>query len=123
MDKQTAPLTTGAATRILSVWIPVYDVVERLQVHVAAPAELTFLVACNLHLLRSGLIRAIFRARGFVLGGTADENRQEMGLIRPRLGAGARSLSNQGARSSSARLPSRGSQILCFAASRLLNFA
>jgi hypothetical protein len=49
-------------------------------VHVAAPAELTFSVACNLHLLRSGLIRAIFRTRGFVLGGTADENRQEMGL-------------------------------------------
>jgi hypothetical protein len=60
--------------------IPVYDVVERLQVHVAAPAELTFSVACNLRLLRSGLIRAIFRTRGFVLGGMADENRQEMGL-------------------------------------------
>src|SRR6266702_4991657 len=70
----------GSGDTHLESLIPVYDVVERLQVHVAAPAELTFSVACNLRLLRSGLIRAIFRTRRFVLGGTADENRQEMGL-------------------------------------------
>src|ERR1700757_2024369 len=47
----------------------VYDVVERFQVRVAAPAELMFSVACNLNLLHSDLIRAIFKAREFVLGG------------------------------------------------------
>jgi hypothetical protein len=58
----------------------VYDVVERFQVRVAAPAELTLSVACNLNLLGSDLIRAIFKAREFVLGGKQEENRNEMGL-------------------------------------------
>ena len=61
--------------------IPVYDVVERLQVQVSAPADRTFSVACNLHLLDSSLIHTIFRIREFVLDGTVNEHREELGLV------------------------------------------
>jgi hypothetical protein len=75
--------------------IAVYDVVERFQVRVAAPAELTFSVACNLNLLRSDLIRAIFKARELVLGGKPGGNRNEMGLADQAKGWGWKTLAEQ----------------------------
>lgn len=48
-------------------FMPVYDVVERHEVQVAAPAGITFEAARNLRLGQSPTIRAIFRARELLL--------------------------------------------------------
>ena len=53
---------------ILDGFMPLYDVVERHHIHVAAPAEVTFGVARDLDLTGSRLVHAIFRAREVMLG-------------------------------------------------------
>lgn len=61
--------------------IPVYDVVERFKLPIAAPAKQTFTAACNLDLLQSRFIRAIFRIRRMVLGSQEQESRRRLGLV------------------------------------------
>lgn len=53
--------------------MPVYEVVERHRLYVAAPAEATFSAAYNLDLQRSAIIRAIFRTRELVLSGKPEK--------------------------------------------------
>lgn len=55
---------------LLDRFIATYDVVERHQIRVAAPAEITMAAAREQDLLRIPLIRAIFRAREFAMGAT-----------------------------------------------------
>jgi hypothetical protein len=57
------------ADEILDRFMPVYEVIERHRIRVAAPAELTFLEAVNLDLNRSAIIRALFKGREWILGG------------------------------------------------------
>jgi hypothetical protein len=52
--------------------MPVYDVVERHHIRVAAPAAVTLVVAREQDLLQVPLVRAIFKAREVVLGATPD---------------------------------------------------
>jgi hypothetical protein len=52
---------------LLDRFMPDYDVVERHQVRVAAPAAATFAAAREQDLLHSPLVRAIFKARELVL--------------------------------------------------------
>ena len=85
----------GSDDVLLENLIAVYDFVERFQLRVAAPAELTFSVACNLNLLRSDLIRAIFKVRELVLDGKPEQNRNEMGLADQAKGWGWSTLAEQ----------------------------
>lgn len=61
--------------------MPTYEVVERHHIRVAAPADVTFAVACETNLLDSPIIRAIFRAREIVLGATPDPSVHPRGLV------------------------------------------
>ncbi len=61
--------------------IPVFDVVERFKLPIAAPAKQTFTAACNLDLLEPRFIRAIFRIRRMALGSQEQESRRRLGLV------------------------------------------
>jgi hypothetical protein len=58
---------------LLDRFMPDYDVVERHQIDVAAPAAITMAAAREQDLLRVPLIRAIFKAREIVMGATPGE--------------------------------------------------
>jgi hypothetical protein len=54
----------------LDRYMPLYDIVERHQIKVAAPAAVTFGVARDLDLSNSCLVQAIFRGRELMMHGT-----------------------------------------------------
>ena len=54
---------------LLDTFMPAYDVAERHQIRVAAPATMTLAVARDLDLLNSWIVRMIGTARELVLGG------------------------------------------------------
>src|SRR5688500_7959135 len=62
---------TGAADELLDRFLPEYDVRERHETLVSAPAPDTFEAAKALELHRSPLIRGIFRARELLMGATS----------------------------------------------------
>jgi hypothetical protein len=66
---------------LLDRFMPVYDIVERHHIRVAAPAEVTLAAAREQDLLRVPLIRAIFRAREIVFRATPDDRPQPRGLL------------------------------------------
>jgi hypothetical protein len=61
--------------------MPHYEVAERHDIRVAAPAATTLAAAREIDLQASGLVRAIFRARELVLGATPDHRRRPRGLM------------------------------------------
>jgi hypothetical protein len=69
------------ADALLDRFMPVYDVVERHQVQIAAPAAITIAAAGEQDLLHLPLVRAIFKARELVLGATPDTRPQPRGLL------------------------------------------
>lgn len=78
----------GSAARVnhggdplLDRFMPAYDIVERHQIRVAAPAAVTCSAAREQDLLRLPLVHAIFRARELVLGAMPDERPQPHGLL------------------------------------------
>lgn len=65
---------TGQDTDLLlDRFMPTYDVAERHQIDVAAPAEITFAVANDLDLQQAPIVRAIFRGREIILGSQPGE--------------------------------------------------
>jgi hypothetical protein len=60
--------------------MPACEVAERHHVGVAAPALTTFRAACNLNLQQSGLVRAMFQIREWILGGKAEKRVFPTGL-------------------------------------------
>ena len=62
-------------------FMPVCDVVEGWCLPVHASAERTFAALCNLDMLQSGVIRAIFTLRELVLGSRQHEERRSIGLV------------------------------------------
>jgi hypothetical protein len=66
---------------LIDQFMPVYDVVERHHVHVAAPAEITFTAACEQDLMALPVARAIFKAREIVLGSEPDTTTRPRGLL------------------------------------------
>lgn len=76
-----APPGAADADALLDRFMPVYDVVERHHVHVAAPAEMTFAAACEQDLMALPLVQAIFKAREVVLGGEPDTVARPRGLL------------------------------------------
>jgi hypothetical protein len=55
------------ADSLLDLYIPEYEVVERHQVTVTAPAEITFAAACTADLSHSAVVRALFKLRKLAL--------------------------------------------------------
>jgi hypothetical protein len=62
-----APAKPEEADPLLDQFMPVYEVVERHHIRVAAPPEVTFAAACKTDLMRSPIIRMIFRTRELIL--------------------------------------------------------
>ena len=66
---------------LLDRFMPVYDIVERHDIRVAAPADVTFSAACEIDMQQSPIIRAIFRAREAILGSEPDTTARPRGLL------------------------------------------
>ena len=66
---------------VLDQFMPVYDVVERHQIFVEAPAATVLAAAKEQDLMHSPLIRAIFKARDLALGATPDTSVRPRGLL------------------------------------------
>lgn len=66
---------------LLDRFMPVYDVVERHHIDVAAPADTTFAVACDQDVMALPIVRAIFKTREIVLGADPDTTSRPHGLL------------------------------------------
>jgi hypothetical protein len=66
---------------ILDPFMPAFEVGERHEVAIAAPAPITFEVACHLDLLRSRIVRSIFAAREAVMRSRSARPLQERDFL------------------------------------------
>jgi hypothetical protein len=66
---------------LLDEFMPTFEVVERHEVQVLAPASVTFAVAREQDLFAMPLIKAIFRARELALGAHAPNESRPRGLV------------------------------------------
>ena len=73
---------------LLDRFMATYEVVERHNVRVRAPAEITLTAAYEQNLFGSPVIRAIFKARELVLGSTPDERARPQALLPQMLALG-----------------------------------
>ena len=72
---------TGETDSLLDEFIPAYEVVERHQVRVAAPAALALAAACDMDLAQSAIIRGLFKGRALILGAQPDQGRSPRTLL------------------------------------------
>ncbi len=61
--------------------LPLADVAERHHIRVEAPADITFASACEMDVLQSPIIRAIFKTREVLLGSEPDTAVRPRGLL------------------------------------------
>jgi hypothetical protein len=73
---------------LMDRFMPAYEVVERHNVRVRAPAEITLTAAYEQNLLGSPAIRAIFKARELALGSRPDERTRPQALLPQMLALG-----------------------------------
>jgi hypothetical protein len=66
---------------LLDRFLPVYEIVERHQIRVAAPAAVTLDAARDVDLQASPVVRTIIRAREIILGATPVDRRSPRGLL------------------------------------------
>ena len=78
---QPAQASPADADPLLDRFMPVYDVVERHRIEVAAPPEITFAAACEQDLMATPVARSIFKAREVVLGSEPDSASHPRGLL------------------------------------------
>ena len=71
----------GEADPLLDRFMPVYEVVERHHVQVAARPEVTLAVASEMDMSRSAVVRAIFKARELILRAAPDATPRPRGLV------------------------------------------
>jgi hypothetical protein len=76
-----ARATPGQDDALLDRFMPVYEIVERHRIDVAAPAEMTFAAAKQQDLSRSVVVRAIFKAREIALGAVPDDRARPRRLV------------------------------------------
>lgn len=76
-----APSTTEDGDAWLDRFMPVYDVVERHHVRVAAPAAVTLSAAADADLERSPIVRGIIRTRELLLGARREPVAHPQGLL------------------------------------------
>jgi hypothetical protein len=65
----------------LDEFMPVYDVVERHRIRVAAPSAITFAAASEMDLMDSRIARTIFKLRELILGSEPDPVANPRGLL------------------------------------------
>jgi hypothetical protein len=82
------PGAPDAADPLLDRFMATYEVVERHNVRVRAPAEITLTAAYEQNMLGSPVIRAIFKARELALGSTPDERARPRALLPQMLALG-----------------------------------
>ncbi len=82
------PGTPEEADPLLDRFMAAYEVVERHNVRVRAPAKITLTAAYEQNLLASPVIRAIFKARELALGSTPDERARPQALLPQMLALG-----------------------------------
>jgi hypothetical protein len=66
---------------LLDTFMPAYEIVERHQVRIAAPAAMTLAAARDMDLQGSVLVRTIIKAREVILGATPDDRPHPRGLL------------------------------------------
>jgi hypothetical protein len=66
---------------LLDRFMPTYEIVERHQIRVAAPAAVTLDAARHVDLQASPVVRTIIRTREFILGATPDNRQRPRGLL------------------------------------------
>lgn len=71
----------GRPDPLLDRFIPDYEVAERHELRVAAPAEVTYAAACNLDLNASPVVQAIFAARSLIMGAKASRDERPGPLL------------------------------------------
>jgi hypothetical protein len=76
-----SPPSDEDADALLKGFMPVYDVAERHRIRIDAPADIAFAAACEADLMRSTLVRVIFRSRELILGSRAEEAALARGLL------------------------------------------
>jgi hypothetical protein len=76
-----SPPDPAEADALLDRFMPVYEIVERHHIAVAAPAATTLDAARHARLESSPLVRAIFRAREVLMGASADRHARAPGLL------------------------------------------
>src|SRR5678816_2615456 len=76
-----APPAPEQQDPLLDRFLPVYEIVERHQIRVAAPAAVTLDSARDVDLQASPVVRTIFRAREVILGATPVDRRPPRGLL------------------------------------------
>jgi hypothetical protein len=70
-----------ATDPLLDHFMPEYEVAERHQVQVMAPAEITLLAASEANLQQSAIVRVIFKARELILGAEPGAQGRPKGLL------------------------------------------
>lgn len=73
---------------LLDRFMPMYDIVERHDIIVGAPAAVILAAARDQDLFRLPLVRAVFRAREIAMGATPDHRPQPSGLLAATLALG-----------------------------------
>jgi hypothetical protein len=74
-------ITGDNADPLLDRFMPDYEVVERHQARITAPAGKTLMAACNANLKDSPFIRAIFNARTLIMGSREEDRQGRQGLL------------------------------------------
>jgi hypothetical protein len=69
------------ADALLDRFMPTYEVAERHHITIAAPADLTFVAACESDVMQSPIIRTIFKTRELVLGAQPDTSARPRGVV------------------------------------------
>lgn len=77
----TAPPRPEEQDPLLDRFMPVYDVVERHHVRIAAPADITLAAAREVDLQGAPVVRALIKAREVILGATPDDRARPRGLL------------------------------------------
>jgi len=71
----------ASADPLFDTFMPHYEVCERHQIAVAAPADVTFAAAREMELASSRIVRAIFKARELVLRSQPDARKRPTGFL------------------------------------------
>jgi hypothetical protein len=79
--RHPAPSNADDADPFLDQFLPVYDIVERHHIDVAAPADVTFAAACETDPWQAPAVRAIFKTRAKMLGSEPDVMARPRGLL------------------------------------------
>ena len=70
-------MTGEESDALLDLYIQDYEIAERHDIRVAAPAEITFAAACEMNLSQSAIIRALFKTRELALSCAGSIARRE----------------------------------------------